>query len=132
MDKRKFKERTPVSKVFFWIVVMPLAAAVVVFSVNNRADVVLDLWPLDLVTVPLPVFAVVLAGVFAGFFMGGLVAWISGAKTRRRARREGQRADRAERELEDAETRLERQQRETAGPVEDTPRLPPRRPDAAA
>ncbi len=42
------------SKVVFWIVVAPLAAAVIVFSVNNREDVVLDLWPLDLMTAPWP------------------------------------------------------------------------------
>ncbi|MCH7832299.1 MAG: LapA family protein [Proteobacteria bacterium] len=122
------------SKVFFWIVVMPLAAAVIVFSVNNRADVVLDLWPLDMVTQPLPVFSVVLAGLFSGFLIGGLVAWISGAKARRRARREGQRADRAERELKDAEARLERQQSETetTEPGEDAPRLSSLPPDAAA
>ncbi len=116
------------SKVFFWIVVMPLAVAVIIFSVNNRADVVLDLWPLDMVTRPLPVFSVVLAGLFAGFLMGGLMAWISGGKARRRARRERQRADRAERQLEDAEARLERPQPETTGSGQDAPRLP----DAAA
>jgi uncharacterized integral membrane protein len=128
LDKRKFKERTPVSKVFFWIVVMPLAAAVIVFSVNNRADVVLDLWPLDMVTQPLPVFSVVLAGLFAGFLIGGLVVWISGGKARRRARREGHRADRAEREIKEAEARLKRQQAETIESGHDVPRLP----DAAA
>ena len=116
------------SKVFFWIVVMPLAAAVIVFSVNNRADVVLDLWPLDMVTQPLPVFSVVLAGFFAGFLIGGLVVWISGGKARRRARREGHRADRAEREIKEAEARLKRQQTETTESGHDVPRLP----DAAA
>ena len=113
------------SKVFFWIVVMPLAAAVIVFSVNNRADVVLDLWPLDMVTQPLPVFSVVLAGLFAGFLIGGLVVWISGGKARRSARREGHRA---EREIKEAEARLKRQQAETTESGHDVPRLP----DAAA
>ena len=116
------------SKVFFWIVVMPLAAAVIVFSVNNRADVVLDLWPLDMATRPLPVFSVVLAGLFAGFLIGGLVVWISGGKARRRARHEGHRADRAEREIKEAEARLKRQQAETTESGHDVPRLP----DAAA
>ena len=116
------------SKVFFWIVVMPLAAAVIVFSVNNRADVVLDLWPLDMVTQPLPVFSVVLAGLFAGFLIGGLVVWISGGKARRRARHERHRADRAEREIKEAEARLKRQQAETIESGHDVPRLP----DAAA
>ena len=116
------------SKVFFWIVVMPLAAAVIVFSVNNRADVVLDLWPLDMVTQPLPVFSVVLAGLFAGFLIGGLVVWISGGKARRSARREGHRADRAEREIKEAEARLKRQQAEITESGHDVLRLP----DAAA
>ena len=116
------------SKVFFWIVVMPLAAAVIVFSVNNRADVVLDLWPLDMVTQPLPAFSVVLAGLFAGVLIGGLVVWISGGKIRRRARREGHRADRAEREIKEVEARLKRQQAETTESGHDVPRLP----DAAA
>ena len=83
-------------------------------------------------TQPLPVFSMVLAGLFAGFFMGGLVAWISGGKARRRARREGQRADRAEREIKEVEARLERRQSETASTGQDSPRLPSRFPDAAA
>ena len=70
----------------------------------------------------------VLAGLFAGFLIGGLVVWISGGKARRRARREGHRADRAEREITEAEARLKRQQAETIESGHDVPRLP----DAAA
>ena len=112
------------SKVVFWIVVVPLAAAIVVFSVNNRADVVLDLWPFDLVTVPLPVFSIVLAGVFLGFLAGGVVAWISAGKARKRARLEAQRAKRAERELADAQDKIHLLEREAEDPKADTPKLP--------
>ena len=44
------------AKVFFWVVVLPLAAAIIVFSVNNRSEVVLDLWPLGVVIAPVQVF----------------------------------------------------------------------------
>ena len=63
------------AKVLFWIVVTPLAGAVVVFSVNNRSEVVLDLWPLGFAAAPVPLFAVVLAALLAGFLTGGFVAW---------------------------------------------------------
>ena len=109
-----------------WFVVVPAALAVVAFSVSNRADVAVNFWPLPF-TSEFRVFAVVLVSIFAGFVLGGLVAWISGGKARRRARREGQRADRAEREIKDVEARLERQQSETEStePGHDAPRLPP-------
>ena len=125
------------SKVVFWIVVAPLAAAVIVFSVNNREDVVLDLWPLDLMTAPwplnlmtepLPVFSVMLAGIVAGFLAGGLVAWISAGKSRKRARLEAERAKRAENELTEAKDHIRRLERETDELRSEAPKLP----DAAA
>ena len=116
------------SKVGFWIVVAPLAAAIIVFSVNNREDVVLDLWPLDLVTVPLPAYSIILAGIFLGFLAGGLVAWVSAGKFRKRARLERQRANRAEKELALAKDHIHRLEREADELRSETPRLP----DAAA
>ncbi|MFQ5765459.1 MAG: lipopolysaccharide assembly protein LapA domain-containing protein [Rhodospirillales bacterium] len=112
------------SKLLFWIVAVPLAAAIVVFSVNNRTDVVLDLWPLDMVTAPLPVFAVVLASGLAGFIAGGLVAWMSAGKARTRARAEARRAEEAERARATAEERLERLEKEAADSAEERPPLP--------
>jgi len=96
-----------VSKVIYWIVVLPLAASIIVFSVNNRSEIVLDLWPLDAVSVPVPVFAIVLASMLAGFLAGGIVAWISAGRTRRRLRAEARRADLAERDLKTARERIE-------------------------
>ncbi len=81
-----------------WFVIVPVALAVVVFSVSNRAPVTVDFWPLPF-TAELRVFAVVLVSVFAGFVLGGLVAWISGGKRRRRARAMARRARSAEAEL---------------------------------
>ena len=100
------------SKVLFWIVAAPLAVAIIVFSVNNRSEVTLDLWPLDMATAPLPVFAVALASLLAGFVLGGMVAWFSGAETRKRARQMSRRAEAAERELAKAEERIVRLEEE--------------------
>ena len=80
-----------------WFVVVPTALAVVAFSVSNRADVTVDFWPLPF-TSEFRVFAVVLVSVFAGFVLGGLVAWIAGGRRRRRARAMARRAKAAEAE----------------------------------
>ncbi len=102
-----------------------MAAAIIVFSVNNRAEVVLDLWPLDTVPVPVPVFALAFAALLAGFLAGGLIAWNSAGKSRKRARGEARRADQAERDLAAAQDRIDRLQAEAAEANEDLPRLPP-------
>ncbi len=112
------------SKLLFWIFAAPLAVLIIVFSVNNRAEVVLDLWPLDMVTVPLPVFSVVLASLLGGFLLGGGIAWLSGGEARRRARRMTRRAETAERALADAEKRIQALAEETAGDGDDVRRLP--------
>ncbi|MDA1022119.1 MAG: lipopolysaccharide assembly protein LapA domain-containing protein [Proteobacteria bacterium] len=103
------------SKILFWIVVAPMAAAIIVFSVNNRVGVTLDFWPFDLMSRPVPLYAVALASIVFGFFAGGFVAWGSAAKVRKRARREAERAKRAERELADAKDQIHRLQSEAEG-----------------
>lgn len=113
------------AKVFFWIIVVPFAAVIVVFSVNNRAEVTLDLWPLDVVSAPLPVFLIVLGGLVAGFFAGGFVSWRSAGRSRARARAEARRADQAERELVAAQDRIEKLLSEPAEVDQDIPKLPP-------
>lgn len=84
-------------RLFSWFVVVPTALAVVAFSVSNRADVVVNFWPLSF-TSEFRVFAVVLVSIIAGFVLGGLVAWISAGKRRRRARAMARRAKAAEAE----------------------------------
>ncbi|MBC8338862.1 MAG: DUF1049 domain-containing protein [Alphaproteobacteria bacterium] len=116
-------------KVLYWIVVLPLAVAIIVFSVNNRSEVTLDLWPLGVVTAPVPVFAVVLASILAGFLAGGFVAWNSAGRSRRRARAEARRADLAERDLKTAQERIEGLQKAAEIPASPQPhqisRFPP-------
>lgn len=90
--------QTRIVRLFSWFVVVPTALAVVAFSVSNRAEVIVDFWPLP-ITSEFRVFAVVLVSIFAGFVLGGLVAWISGGKRRWRARAMARRAKAAEAEV---------------------------------
>ena len=73
---------------------------------------------------PVPLFAVVLAALLAGFLAGGFVAWVSAAKVRKRARAESRRADRAEGELGEAKNSIQQLQSEVAAAREETLRLP--------
>ena len=82
-----------------WILLLPLGTAVIIFSVSNRAMTKVDLWPFGFI-VELPVFAIVLASLLLGFVLGGIVAWMSGAKSRRNARSVARDATNVRRELE--------------------------------
>ena len=68
-----------------WIVTLPLMLALVVFSLANRGEVSLDLWPFK-ESITLPLAWLLLAALFIGLLVGGGVAWLSGARHRRRAR----------------------------------------------
>jgi uncharacterized integral membrane protein len=68
-----------------WIVTLPLMLVVVIFSLANRGDVSLDLWPFK-ESITLPLFLPLLGAMFVGLLIGGAVAWLSGARNRRRAR----------------------------------------------
>ena len=59
--------------------------ALVVFSLANRGEASLDLWPFS-ESITLPLSWLLLIALFVGLIVGGTVAWLSGAKSRRRAR----------------------------------------------
>lgn len=88
-----------------WVIMVPVALAVISFAVNNRAVVTLDLWPAPF-TMEAPLFAVVLASLVCGVVVGGLIAWLSGGPARRRARASARRAAAAEQELAAMRQRL--------------------------
>ncbi len=76
---------------------VPVALAVIVFSVNNRGSVTIDTWPAPF-SVDVPVFAVVLVSILGGMIVGAIIAWFSGGRTRSRARMNARRAKSAETE----------------------------------
>lgn len=69
------------ARLISWLIMVPLAVVVVTFTIANRADVSLDLWPMP-VAIDVPLFSLALVGGFAGFLAGALIAWLSGAQRR--------------------------------------------------
>ena len=55
-----------------WLITLPLAVVLVVFAVNNRNTVEVDLWPLGLV-VDWPMFVYVFLGAGIGLLIGRIV-----------------------------------------------------------
>lgn len=82
-----------------WLITLPVAIIVVVFAVNNRADVSVSLWPLDM-AVAWPLFVFVFIGAGVGFLLGAAVMWVSGAPARKNARERAARVRTLERAAE--------------------------------
>ncbi len=87
-----------------WIVTLPLAVLVISFAVSNRDQAVLKLWPLPF-ELEMPLFLPVLGALVVGFIAGGFVAWWSGGRYRRLARRQNSRLKRLSAEAESLRAR---------------------------
>lgn len=98
-------------RILSWLIMIPFALVVIVFSAVNRDLITLDLWPLpNEITVPL--FTLVLAVYIFGFLFGAIVAWVSAGAQRRKARNALWRAETAERELRSMKSTLHDRERE--------------------
>jgi len=64
-----------------WIVVIPLAAVVVTFTISNRGMVQLDLWPTPY-SLEVPIFAAVLGAAALGFLCGAIVSFVAAGRRR--------------------------------------------------
>ena len=68
-----------------WIIMAPVTLVVIVFTVENLQDVEIGLWPLD-GKWSVPLYLIALLCILFGFIAGGVVAWVSGGRRRRKAR----------------------------------------------
>jgi uncharacterized integral membrane protein len=114
-----------VGRALYWLTIVPLFLVVIVFSVANREDATLSLWPVLTEKVSLPVYGIALVGLFIGFVLGGVVSWVQNGRTRRRIRELQKQAEADQREiatLRDRLTRLEATDRQaTIPPAPATP-----------
>ncbi len=114
-------------RILSWIIMIPFALVVIIFSAVNRELVTLDLWPLPH-EVTVPVFTLVLAVFIFGFLWGAGVAWVSAGSNRRRARNAQWRAETAERELRSLNNKLHERETELQSArdaaKDDDPKLP--------
>lgn len=113
-------------KYLSWIITLPLIAVAVIFSVNHRQPVEIDLWPLPFAIEP-PVYLVVLLAVFIGFLLGGSIDWWSQGRNRRTARWRRYRIEELEREVAFLKRKLEKAQSDAeAGQAGNQPSNNPR------
>ncbi len=98
--------------------------ALVIFSLANRGDVSLDLWPFNKESIPpMPLFLPLLGALFIGLLIGGSVAWLSGARIRRRARE--LRFDKAHLEREVIRLKRDVERAKDTAPASSLAALPP-------
>ncbi len=73
------------------LILIPLALAIAVFAVSNRAAVALAFDPLGreppMFAASVPLYLALLAALIVGVIVGGVAAWSAQRKWRRRARR---------------------------------------------
>ncbi|HZP70163.1 MAG TPA: lipopolysaccharide assembly protein LapA domain-containing protein [Pseudolabrys sp.] len=78
-------------KIVSAVILLPLAAAIIVFAVANRQPVTVSFDPFSTQSpayaVTLPLFVLVVLLIILGVLIGGTVAWIGQARWRRTARR---------------------------------------------
>jgi len=78
-------------KIVSFLILAPLALAIVLFAVSNRAPVLLGFDPFGaqppMFAYPMPLFLALLAALIAGVIVGGAAARSRQRKWRRRARR---------------------------------------------
>ena len=72
------------------LIVIPLAVLIIVFSVANRQPVTVSLDPFGgtepVLALSVPLFLIILVTLFVGVLIGGVAAWLSQGKWRKRAR----------------------------------------------
>ena len=81
-----------------WILTIPLAVIIVVFSVGNRQAVLVDPWPLG-EPLPVPLYILVFGAAATGFLAGSILQWLSHTPSRLQARRRSGQISKLEAEL---------------------------------
>ena len=72
-------------KYLSWIILLPLALVLILFGVNNRGTVPIDLWPAPFI-IDIPLFALLFGALLIGVVWGGIAAWMNAGRVRRDAR----------------------------------------------
>lgn len=83
---------------FSWLIMAPAFVAVVVFALNNKSPVALDLWPFGLV-IEMPIYLAFLAALVLGALLGGIATWLGQSRARGVLREQAYAGEVARREL---------------------------------
>jgi len=82
-----------------WLIMIPAAVAVVVFALNNKDPISLNLWPFALV-VEQELYLVLTAVLGVGVLLGGVVSWSGGGHVRASLRKQAYEGEVARRQLQ--------------------------------
>ena len=82
-----------------WLITLPLAIVLMVFAVNNRKPVEVDLFPFGLF-ISWPLFVFVFLGLILGLLMGLIFSWFYGNCARKAANESKARIRELERSVE--------------------------------
>jgi uncharacterized integral membrane protein len=80
-----------IRKIILVLILVPLALAIAVFAVSNRAPILLAFDPFGaqppMFGYPMPLYLALLGALMLGVIVGGVASWSAQRKWRRRARR---------------------------------------------
>ena len=94
-------------KIIAWVIALPVAVVVIAFAVANRGSVGISFDPLPY-ALDIPIWALTVGALAAGFLIGAMLRWLLDYKWRRMARQARRRAKALEQELADTRERLEK------------------------
>jgi len=81
-----------------WLIMVPTAVAVVVFALNNKEPIALNLWPFAIV-IEVQLYLLLTAVLGTGVVLGGVVSWAGGGRIRSQLRKRSYEGEVARREL---------------------------------
>lgn len=85
-------------RIVTWLFFVPALVAVVVFALNNKSSITLDLWPFGFL-IELPTYLAMFLGVGLGALIGGSAAWLGQSRVRSKLRDEAYEGEVARRAL---------------------------------
>lgn len=81
-----------------WLIMVPAAVAVVIFALNNKETVTLNLWPFAM-TLDVELYLLMTIVLGAGVVLGGVVSWAGAGRLRSELRKQSYTGEVARREL---------------------------------
>lgn len=106
-----------ISKILSFLILVPLAIVLVVFSVANRQAVQVSLDPIGSMpqlTFEAPLFILLMGAVIVGVVLGGIGTWLTQAHYRRKSWKRKYEVERLRRETEENKAKVRQLQEERA------------------
>lgn len=82
-----------------WLIMVPAALAVVIFALNNKEPIALNLWPFALV-IEMELYLVLTIVLGVGVVLGGVASWAGAGRLRSELRKRSYAGEVARRELQ--------------------------------